>query len=1186
MDDVKVIDKPVEVMYSLTGWYAYNTHDPMSVGLSLDQLQQQFKWTCNNYPSSTPPNYSLYEGKVQGIHWDPATRYIQDNTTPIEANVAIGNSPAEALAAYFKGTKQETMPQFETLFNAFEIGALTEFKQPQPGQWSAMLETLHSSQFNSYDRGTVYTVVQVDSVKQLRRKLAGQIDPPLPVPLGDALNLLNQYQQEYDLANKEIQQYYWQLFAEWYRIIQVSSDDASKAYNALYSLIQLNPKIQTNYASAQQKSDDQKKLVEGMLDPSLALQANPGPAFLRPNEPSLLFEGDLFKAVRRHGGDGLYQEDGYLVCRISNREIRAFTVDIGGVKTVNSDTSQAVDLPQPNHLIYASDINMLLREACLLNTNFTAVMLGGDEQQLENDLSNWLQGKQETSNLYKSFTGDLPSPIDINWLDGNPWLPLMLFWEVKFFPLMNTSKNGQLQFYKGNFFTGNFTVDINNIGMINYNPNPSQGGIDVDPDTINFNDPSTTAVQSLTGVSILSPSAPDTLKSNLETYLQTHTDPTLQDIYDTLQSKEILMQSLSGFNAGLLMEQETLQLYISATAKSGPVANLTKQVQSIIKDLSQLPPLVPYLYGHFNPLRCGFMQVVPQIIDSFGQRRPVKINNLYTSNTISTVYKGNPEAGIVYLQPRLSQPARLLFRWLAADTTEYDEMNFHPATTPICGWLLTNHLQGGFFIYDQYGKPLGSLIPSLDQTAIIWQSSPGDDATINLTVEQVMATQNPYLAQLVLTLAHATTKFFSDFWTAVDKAASLTVASYANSDSGLGALIGRPLAIAQASLLLEQEGLPSYNLGWDTKSDTSFIQTDNGLSNVQFPVVLGNLDQIDDGLIGYFKQSDDGHYQYSTFYTEAATATSGTGVVKPSSTNLLLTAKATQPGEQPSVTKDQTKVLVLIDPRAGLHVSSGILPTQFVQIPSDQYMDTLQNFEMAFLVTPVFQPNDGVALPLANEKNYIWSWVEETIVDENPEWQTVPNILTPTPNAVWAYTPQTIREGWLRLNPLVLDFKLETADGQSIVNAGAVVNLTLTITNLLHEPITFNPADIIHEGGDPSGSIVFIHFDQLIQPLDVSKIQISANGFMFQPLTDSRYGYYWAATAVNGQPVSLPAGKSLSVAINNVMVNSTASGQCKVYLDYYKIVGVMGNGVSIATLSVQQKNAKIKGKKWIHSSNS
>ncbi len=51
-----------------------------------------------------------------------------------------------------------------------------------------------------------------------------------------------------------------------------------------------------------------------------------------------------------------------------------------------------------------------------------------------------------------------------------------------------------------------------------------------------------------------------------------------------------------------------------------------------------------------------------------------------------------------------------MFRWIAADAAGFDEMNSHPATTPICGWVLPNHLDGSLFFYNQKGASLGTLL--------------------------------------------------------------------------------------------------------------------------------------------------------------------------------------------------------------------------------------------------------------------------------------------------------------------------------------------------------------------------------------------------------------------------------------------------------------------------------------------
>ena len=62
----------------------------------------------------------------------------------------------------------------------------------------------------------------------------------------------------------------------------------------------------------------------------------------------------------------------------------------------------------------------------------------------------------------------------------------------------------------------------------------------------------------------------------------------------------------------------------------------------------------------------------------------------------------------VVLPARLSQPARLNFRWLAAEVGRI-ETNAHPLTTPVCGWLLPNNLDRSLMVSDNPGNSPGYL---------------------------------------------------------------------------------------------------------------------------------------------------------------------------------------------------------------------------------------------------------------------------------------------------------------------------------------------------------------------------------------------------------------------------------------------------------------------------------------------
>ena len=101
-----------------------------------------------------------------------------------------------------------------------------------------------------------------------------------------------------------------------------------------------------------------------------------------------------------------------------------------------------------------------------------------------------------------------------------------------------------------------------------------------------------------------------------------------------------------------------------------------------------------------------------RVVDTFGrvQNLTLKDHKVMATQTMTT--PANPH--LVFLPPRLVQPARLNFRWLAADGRDAlsgnePEMNAHPETTPVCGWFLPNNLDNSLMVYDNTGQALGSI---------------------------------------------------------------------------------------------------------------------------------------------------------------------------------------------------------------------------------------------------------------------------------------------------------------------------------------------------------------------------------------------------------------------------------------------------------------------------------------------
>jgi hypothetical protein len=1129
--------KPINVMYQVTGWYADVTIDPLNGGKTLDEIQATHQWTWDEDPSATP-DFTLYSGLIQDLEWDPNKQYIvgQPSQQPIEAIAAIGNTPPEALSAFFRDKIHPGTPFFEELLNAFQYGMINQLAE--------MAEILHQKSFGGRDGGTIYTITKKQKDNQETPVLN------LPLPFAEDLNTLNNYQQQFDYLTDYCAMFRWELFSEWYRLMNATSNDIiNKLTQILTEKVQQTwPDLSKQLDGINDKLSAQLVVVQKAVDAfgdGAILKSTAAPRYWVPNEPTVLLSGnDIDKLVNYRQSAPPKGTD--LKCRLTNSLLQEIAVNS---KTITASDFTDIDLPNPNNLPQKETIQSLLVESGFLNTSIISYITQEPIATLQKSLEAALIGKNQ--DVY-AFTGSLPELLAVEWWSENPWSGMFMEWTLRFVPIHNTEVSEILKPYSNTFFNNNYSVDQNSGGAISYKGSEDLSNLD-------FN-----SAQKYTGTAILSDSAAKGFENQLSEYLNSHTDATLQSILDDLDSGNYLSQSVSGFNDGLLMKNQSLQLNVDVSASS-PLYPLTNALKTIIGSQNNFAPIPA---GTFNPVRAGYMKLSVNLIDRFGQKRDVTIKKTIIAESMATTYKEAVLPDVIYSPLRITQPSRILFRWLAATGAPLQEMNSHPATNPVCGWLVPNHLDGSLFFYNQQGISLGTMYLNGKGSAIMWQSAPGDNSTINKSVAEVFAHQNPTLLDLATALKNGTPSFFHSFWRSINEMQNfVNPVSFAQKVS-LQIFIGRPVAVTQAILRMEMETSPALNQAWAgiIPDDDN---NDNDFSDIQFPIVLGNLQKQNDGLIGYFKQSDDG-YDFGNFYTEASEGTDP-GVLKPSATNINLTPSPKKAPADPLKNDSYTvKVMMLVDPRAQIHATTGILPTKSIDIPSDQYVGALSTLESTFLTGPILEGADRLTLPISLEKGFTWSWIEEEKSGDTTIWQVNPDIGTSSGKAVFAYTPQTIKKGWLRLNPNLLEFKLLNSDNQPLVDAGKENVMTLFIENKKGDSITFTPGKSVHEGGaDPSeGSILYFHFGKLMGNSDVPNIQFSADGWDFTPLNDTHYQNYWAATPKAN--VILEKDKQLAVTISNLKAVNT-SGQAQIYFDYYKVTGI-NDGVNKNIISITVSN--------------
>jgi hypothetical protein len=510
------------------------------------------------------------------------------------------------------------------------------------------------------------------------------------------------------------------------------------------------------------------------------------------------------------------------------------------------------------------------------------------------------------------------------------------------------------------------------------------------------------------------------------------------------QPRAFLSQALGGFNEELLMRKQTLQLPVDDPLAFPEDRNFTQRVAKLLDgEISSAPEPA----NQFNPIRTGAMQITRlRLVDTFGQVKDFNHEEILKARSeIITPQRltvpGSPHR--IWMPPRLVQPARIDFRWLRARKDD-------PNSTPICGWLLPNNLQKILAVYDESGMALGSLIKRVQ--GVEWVPEPGS----NREVDEI---SNPHLRKLVEHLLRkddfdrrSRENFLEDLLTAIESALETIAPESHAQHQSLALLVGRPIAIVRASIDLQLNGPPAVHQGWHAfQADMNRTEREtNDFTKVRFPIRIGEFQQLNDGVVGYWKEDGDG-YEWDKFYApqtpdnaqnlsidhpdivihgkhwieksafidacnqidqkigsrgeeawnemlrkgwirslgdeEPFCQIEGKADRKRMLDNFnqaetgaieeILRIHANNPlNLQQSVDSPPQTVTILFDPRAKLHLTSGILPTKVIDIPAPDYAPALDAIQVSFLTAPILTPHGSRSVALPKEPGFAWSWRE------------------------------------------------------------------------------------------------------------------------------------------------------------------------------------------------------------------
>jgi hypothetical protein len=435
-----------------------------------------------------------------------------------------------------------------------------------------------------------------------------------------------------------------------------------------------------------------------------------------------------------------------------------------------------------------------------------------------------------------------------------------------------------------------------------------------------------------------------------------------------------------------------------------------------------------------------------RLVDAFGRTLDVPVDRLRVParDEITPVREGTAPA--LRVRPRLTRPARWLFRFVdpaaAPDpATEPAEASIDQAdplamVNPVAGFLLPDHIDEALEAFDVNGRPLGQLMEGGVGGGVQWEIAPGRegpaDAGPLYGLDGSARLLGHLAAGMVAADAAARGGFpvgetqpesgLSAFLRAVDSTL-WTVDTFASLGSEhIAGLVGRPLAVVRATLRLEiDDDLDELDLP-DPARRAAREQAYRDLADRAFAVRIGELTRSDDGLLAFFVDDDYEHAHVVDKVVRDGALASGrwqghfgrfgqTPVV---------------PGEQaithPYVVADDelrvhpgqvVRLTLLMHPAGKVHLTSGVLPRKSLQLARDWVRPGLSVLAPSARIGPVLIDTKQVRLPKISAfgKDQVW-----TRRDTPSTWRNDP-ILAATQTALLPDLPHQVEEGYIRIAP-------------------------------------------------------------------------------------------------------------------------------------------------------------------------
>lgn len=621
----------------------------------------------------------------------------------------------------------------------------------------------------------------------------------LPKGAGSLLAALNRAARLYYKKQDELS--YWQdaVYAAWYSYMlrYEGNDDPSAGKKEMQKEIlrlckEVIPKIQKEAAQEKKTQEGCLEALKKCLEGTGILPVTvPDDDFLEPKEPVLMLYGEGLK--RNYA----FADEGNILCQTSP------VMELSGGKK----TLQKADI-----LKYAGQISEIIPGFSEL---FAQAMC------LNRKIVEMIGKKEEIPSLFCDKSG--VSELVCREFEQS-WLTFLMEWKLSFYPsrTLSEEKDDSMKFW-----------EFDGLDYDNGSPNRETAVI-------------------YSGRNMLTPHSLFQFRYVAEKYLSAYGEPN-EEIKKALEEVEklpLLSQNLDGLNRQFLSRRQSLQAPIIGNDSDQELTKIVSNCLSVPLEKAAVNDVLP-----FFPLRAGHIHIEKvNVVSTFG-----RVQNAFSEGMVPICsevmgeYK-EQQHGRTYglLRPRIAGAARFRLDFV---TAKDERITAEPApdTTPVCGIIMPELLNGRLALYSAEGSYYGSLktVHRRGKRRAAWLSPPGQ-AEVGF---EDIAFEDENFKNIVRYLLKDSEKggtAYEDFFALIAQHLDKSLPSGMNLGEELPYLWGRPLAVFRCRASLERQGGLAYS---QLQKDYAKYH-DLSVGKIGFKLMAGDMDRPSSGIVGYYENND------------------------------------------------------------------------------------------------------------------------------------------------------------------------------------------------------------------------------------------------------------------------------------------------------------------------------------------